>query len=58
MSDQEIKTPKLKKKQYTKPKIRSEKIMTFGAQCNGVASGGRKASAGAPDFCNTSRLLS
>lgn len=58
MSEAEIKPPRLNKKQYSKPRVKSEKIMTFGAQCNGSADGGRKASAGAPNFCNTSRLLS
>ena len=47
-----------KKRKYSKPKLKKEKVMGFGAGCNGVATGGRKASAGAPDFCLASRLLS
>lgn len=46
------------KKKYEKPEIKSESLMAFGAVCNGMANGGRKATAGAPDFCNASRLLS
>ena len=32
--------------------------MAFGAQCNGMATGGRKTTAGTPDFCNGGKLLS
>ena len=46
------------KKKYKKPSVRSEEIMTFGALCNGTMSGQRKASTGAPDFCNNMKLLS
>lgn len=49
--------PKIKKT-YKKPNIRSEKMMAFGALCNGMGGGGRKASSGAPDFCQASKLLS
>lgn len=45
------------KKKYKKPSVRSEEIMTFGALCNGMASGGRKATV-VPDGCNASKLLS
>lgn len=47
-----------KKKKYEKPKMTREKLMAFGALCNGAATGGRKASTGAPDFCVASKLLS
>lgn len=46
------------KKSYKKPSIKSEKLLSYGALCNGKAKGGRKSSAGAPDFCSASRLLS
>ena len=49
---------KKKKRPYKKPKIMSEEIITFGALCNGTNTGGRKTTAGAPDFCSASRLLS
>lgn len=57
MKDNE-KNKKPKKKKYKKPELKSEKVMAFGAGCNGMATGGRKATAGAPDFCNTMKLLS
>lgn len=47
-----------KKKKYSKPEVKSEEILSFGAKCNGTGNGGRKASAGAPNFCNASKLLS
>lgn len=46
------------KKKYIKPEVISEEIMAYGAVCNGQSRGGRKASVGAPDFCNTNRLQS
>lgn len=46
------------KKQYTKPQIFSEELMTFGAVCNGNPGGGRKAATGAPAFCNASKIKS
>ncbi|GAB4019774.1 MAG: hypothetical protein Fur0010_22040 [Bdellovibrio sp.] len=49
---------KNKKKIYKKPKIETEKLLSFGAVCNGTFNGGRKASTGAPDFCNSKRLNS
>lgn len=49
---------KPKKRAYEKPEIESEDLLTFGALCNGVASGGRKASTGAPNFCNAKKLTS
>jgi hypothetical protein len=50
---------KNKKKKYSKPKVKSEKVMTFGALCNGSSTaGGRKAAAGAPNFCVASKTLS
>lgn len=50
--------PKKAKKPYRKPEMVSEKLITFGASCTGMAVGGRKASSGAPDFCSTNKLLS
>jgi hypothetical protein len=47
-----------KKKSYIKPQINTEELIGFGALCNGSASGGRKASSGAPNFCKAGRLLS
>ena len=47
-----------RKKKYQKPKMKSESLMGFGALCNGLAIGGRKATTGAPDFCQASKLLS
>lgn len=49
---------KTKKKKHIEPKIKSEKLLSFGALCNGKTSGGRKAAAGAPNFCSASKLLS
>ncbi|MCP4912110.1 MAG: hypothetical protein GY909_03235 [Oligoflexia bacterium] len=49
---------KICKKKYTKPAIFSEDLMTFGALCNGTATGGRKATPGPPSFCNASRINS
>ncbi len=46
------------KRAYTKPQIQTEELITFGAACNGMAVGGRKASTGAPNFCQANRLLS
>ena len=56
MKDTKNKTKK--KKKYVKPEIKKESIMTFGALCNGMAVGGRKTTAGAPDMCNAMKLLS
>lgn len=47
-----------KKRKYKKPKITSEPLVAFGAVCNGAATGGRKESTGAPNFCNSNKLLS
>ncbi|MBT3583362.1 MAG: hypothetical protein HN509_00535 [Halobacteriovoraceae bacterium] len=47
-----------KKKVYQKPTIETESLMVFGAVCNGNAKGGRKASTGAPQFCNGNKLNS
>lgn len=54
----ENKKAKKQKKKYHKPKLKSESLMGFGALCNGLAIGGRKATTGAPDFCTASKLLS
>ncbi|HAZ14976.1 MAG: hypothetical protein A2X86_17795 [Bdellovibrionales bacterium GWA2_49_15] len=53
-----IEKQKKTKRPYMPPEIISEDLMAFGAVCNGIASGGRKSTASAPSFCNTSRLLS
>ncbi|MBY0315001.1 MAG: hypothetical protein K2Q26_05750 [Bdellovibrionales bacterium] len=55
MSDTKDKKPV---KKYKKPQVKSESLMTFGALCNGSAVGGRKQSTGAPNFCNSGKLLS
>jgi hypothetical protein len=47
-----------KKKKYLKPELKSEKLNAYGAVCNGTVVGGRKAVAGPPTFCNSSRLNS
>lgn len=47
-----------KKKKYSKPKVQSEKLETFGALCNGVPGGGRKQAGGPPDWCQSSQLQS
>lgn len=52
------KVPTTKKKPYEKPEVESEDLLTFGALCNGTAAGGRKASTGAPNFCNSKKLTS
>ncbi len=58
MPENESKKNSRLKKKYISPKIMSEELMAFGALCNGSTGGGRKASTGAPNFCNTSKLLS
>lgn len=55
-SDNDVKAPG--KKKYKKPIVHSEKMITFGALCSGMKVGGRKTTAGSPDFCSASRLLS
>jgi len=52
------KITKIIKKPYHSPKVNSEELIGFGALCNGVVTGGRKASTGAPNFCKSGRLLS
>jgi|GEM_PF-1646365 len=47
-----------KKRKYQSPKIVSEDLLAFGALCNGMTGGGRKASTGSPNFCNSGKLLS
>ena len=55
----EIKTnTKKKKKRYTKPELKVEKVMVFGALCNGSTSGGRKATTALPSPCDAMKLLS
>jgi len=43
---------------YEKPTLSSEDLMAFAASCNGTTNGGRKASVGGPNFCNSRRLNS
>ena len=57
MKDKEISKAK-KKKPYKKPELISEKLNAYGASCNGSSTGGRKASTGAPNFCNSRKLNS
>jgi hypothetical protein len=52
---EEISTTKIP---YQAPQIKSEKLLGFGAVCNGTTNGGRKDTTGAPNFCNASRLMS
>lgn len=47
-----------KKRVYVKPQIKSEKLNSYGAVCNGTTVGGRKASSAGPAFCNAARLNS
>lgn len=49
---------KPKKLSYHRPEIKTEPLTTVAALCNGVVGGGRKASTGAPDFCQTAKLKS
>ncbi len=47
------------KSTYVAPEITSEELVAFGAICNGTSkTGGRKASTGAPSFCQTGKLMS
>ena len=52
------KVTSIKKRPYERPEIETEELLTFGALCNGTASGGRKAATGAPTFCNAKKLTS
>lgn len=47
-----------KKRTYVKPRIQSEKLNSYGAICNGVPGGGKKAATAGPAFCNASKLSS
>ncbi len=47
-----------KKKEYTKPSIVSDELVSFGALCNGSNNGGRKASTVGVDPCNSRKLNS
>lgn len=47
--------PATKKRQYEKPRVRSESLTAVAAVCNGTSTGGRKATSPA---CNTNRLKS
>jgi hypothetical protein len=57
MSERPVGGPKPKQK-YEKPRIKSESLTVVAALCNGTATGGRKASTGAPSFCNSARIKS
>lgn len=57
MSQSKDKT-KNNKKKYVKPAIQTEALTAVAALCNGGRSGGRKASTGAPNFCQTAKLKS
>lgn len=46
------------KKPYRRPSIKSEKLNSYGAVCNGTTNGGRKAATTGPSFCNSTRLMS
>ncbi len=50
--------PAATKLEYHKPTVKTESLTTVAALCNGVATGGRKASTGAPDFCGAAKLKS
>jgi hypothetical protein len=58
MKKDAIKVKDSKKRIYKKPQIQSEKLNSYGAVCNGTTTGGRKASAISPAFCNAGRLNS
>lgn len=58
MDNNKPKSKKSKKRKYEKPQVKKESVMAFGAGCNGSATGGRKSTAGSPDFCNAAKLLS
>jgi len=58
MSENQNKKQAKKKRKYIKPVLKKEKVMAFGAGCNGTPAGGRKSTAGSPDFCSTAKLLS
>jgi hypothetical protein len=47
-----------KKREYAKPSIKTESLTAIAALCNGHPGGGRKATAGAPNFCSSSKLKS
>lgn len=49
---------KASKSPYQKPSLKTEELTAIAALCNGSASGGRKASTGSPDFCQSSKLKS
>ncbi len=57
MSDTEIDKKENidQKKEYIKPEIKSEDLVSFGALCNGTEIGGRKA---AVPVCNTRKINS
>ncbi len=46
------------KLKYQKPEIKTEPLTTVAALCNGSATGGRKATTGAPNFCQVAKLKS
>lgn len=54
--ESDIAENKKNKKKYNKPKVKSEKIMMFGALCNGTSTGGRKQTTAGG--CASTKLLS
>jgi hypothetical protein len=50
--------PSRPRARYEKPAMRSESLTAVAAVCNGTTTASRKASTGAPSFCNSSRLKS
>lgn len=46
------------KQKYSKPAVKTESLTAVAAVCNGAGGGGRKASTGAPGFCNSGKLKS
>jgi len=55
MKDKE-EIPDKKKREYIKPEIISEELVTFGALCNGTDGDGRKITTEAPYNCNGALL--
>lgn len=58
MSRNKDRQDKKPKKPYAKPTVRTEPLTAVAAVCNGLASGGRKAATGSPNFCSSSLLKS
>lgn len=52
------KSSKKTRKKYEKPTIDTETLNTYGAVCNGMSTGGRKATTLPPTPCNASKINS